>query len=113
MTFDREKFINRDKPGIKKLRINIKMFNKALFAVIIALFVYYIAGTNDLTVKGFKLQELKKMSKELGEQNNNLELQAMALGAYNNLGEKISKLDMVAVGKVEYISAADALVAKK
>ena len=89
------------------------MFNKVLFAIIIALFVYYIAGANGLTVKGFKLQELKKMSKELHEQNNNLELQVMALGAYDNLGEKISKLNMVAVGKVEYISVTDALVAKK
>jgi hypothetical protein len=113
MILDGKKFIEKGKLKTKKFKINIRIFNKVLFAIIIALFVYYIAGANDLTVKGFKLQELKKISKELGEQNNNLELQAMALGAYNNLGEKISALNMVAVGKVEYISALDALVAKK
>lgn len=113
MTLAGEKFIGRDKPKIKKFKLNLKIFNNFLFILIIALFVYYIAGANGLTVKGFKLQELKKMSKELRGQNNNLELEAMALGAYNNLGEKISKLNMVAVGKVEYISITDALVAKK
>ncbi len=113
MTTAGEKFINKDKSKFQKFKINIRVFNKVLFAIIIALSVYYIAGSNDLTVKGFKLQELKKRSKELRNQNSNLELEIMALGAYNNLGEKISKLNMVAVGKVEYISATDALVAKK
>jgi hypothetical protein len=97
----------------KRIRLNLKIFNKALLILIIILGVYYIAGINDLTVKGFELQELKVGAMDIGDKNSSLELQTMSLGAYNNLSERINKLDMVAVGHVEYISGINSSVAKK
>lgn len=97
----------------KKKRFNIKMFNKMLFALIIVLGVYHIAGINDLTVKGFELQELKLKAMEINNSNNNLELRIMSLGSYNNLSKRIASLNMVPAEKVEYISAASSFVAKR
>ncbi len=97
----------------KNKKFNIKTFNKILFTLIIILGVYHIAGINDLTVKGFELQELKIKNMEIKDSNNNLESQIMSLGAYNNLSERITSLNMVAAGKVEYISGASSFVAKR
>ena len=93
--------------------LNLKKFNQVVLILVIILGVYYIAGINDLTVKGFELQELKASAMEIEDNNNNLELRIMSLGSYNNLSERIADLDMVAVGKVEYISGASSFVAKR
>jgi hypothetical protein len=97
----------------KNKKLNIRTLNKILATLIIILGVYYIAGINDLTVKGFELQKLKMRLADIKNDNNNLELQMMSLGSYNNLSERIKGLDMVAVGKVEYISTVGSVVAKK
>jgi len=97
----------------KKKKINIKMLNRALFALIVVIGLYYIAGINDLTVKGFELQRLKAKTIELKNDNNALETKIMALSSYNNLSERIASLDMVRAEKVEYVSGAGAFVAKK
>lgn len=106
-------FYREKKFGSSKFKLNLRIFNNFLFILIVVLFVYYIVGVNDLTVKGFKLQELKKTQKEMEDGNNNLELKIMSLQSHNNLSEKIKKLDMVAVGKIDYISNASGYVAKK
>jgi cell division protein FtsL len=97
----------------KRMKFNLKIFNQILFVLIIILGIYYVVGTNDLTVKGFKLQEFKVNLMEVGDENNNLELQMMSLGSYNNLSERIKKLDMVAVGHIEYISGVASAIAIK
>lgn len=99
--------------NINKRKINLMTVNKILFTLIIVAGVYYIAGINDLTVKGFKLQELKKEAIKLKDSNNILETEAMSLGSNGNLSERIKKLNMVAVGKVEYLSQTDSFVAMK
>lgn len=113
MTINMERIINKNEAMPKKFKLDLKMFNKVLFFLIVVLFVYYIAGVNDLTVKGFRLQELKRAQKEMEDKNNGLELDIMSLKSHNNLSEKIKKLDMVAVGKIDYISTASGYVAKK
>ncbi len=97
----------------KNKKFSVKTFNKILFAIIIILGAYHIAGINDLTVKGFELQKLKIKSMEVKNDNNILESRIMSLGSYNNLSERIASLNMVAAGKVEYVSGASSFVAKK
>ena len=93
--------------------INLKMFNQIIFVLIIALGVYYVAGMNDLTVKGFKLQELKIGAQETADENTRLEQKIMSLKSNKDLSKRVGELDMVAVGNVEYISAISGAVAKK
>ena len=96
-----------------KRKINLRTINKFLFILIIAAGVYYIAGINDITVKGFRLQELKKEVIKLKDGNSILEAEAMSLGSNGNLSERIKGLNMVSVGKVEYLSPTDSFVAMK
>jgi hypothetical protein len=109
--------------GVEKIKIkklffgkqifNLKNFNKVIFFAIIVISVFYIAGVNDLSIKGFALSELKQQKSKLIEVNNKLELNALASSSYSNIKEKVSGLKMVAVGEVSYLAIGAGVVAKK
>lgn len=80
---------------------------------IIILGVYYVAGTNDLAIKGFALSDLKVQKNKLVDANNKLELNALSLSSYSNIKEKVSGLKMVSAGEVSYLTAGVEMVAKK
>jgi len=98
---------------MKKNIFNLKNINKALLFVIIILGVYFIAGTNDLTIKGFALSDLKVQKNKLIEANNKLELNALTSSSYSNIKDKVSSLKMVAAGEVSYLIDGAGAVAKK
>lgn len=93
--------------------LNLKNINKAIFFIIIILSVYYIAGANDLTIKGFDLRDLKRQKNKLIEANNKLELNVLTSSSYSGIKERISGLNMVAAGEVSYLTAGAEAVAKK
>ncbi|KKR91780.1 MAG: hypothetical protein UU95_C0003G0012 [Parcubacteria group bacterium GW2011_GWC2_42_12] len=93
--------------------LNLKIFNKILFAGMIVLGILYLAGTNDLAIQGFALSDLKEQRNRLAAENKKLELKAMALSSYNIISSKVDSLKMVAVGEIDYISAGSGIVAKK
>jgi len=98
----------------KKIKIfTLKTFNKILFLFIIAAGVYYFTGINDLTVKGFKLEEVKQKINSLNEENKVIAQRVTALESYSNLSERVKALSMVAVGNVDYITAESGVMAKK
>lgn len=99
--------------GKTEMIFNLKNFNRAVFLIIIILSVYYIAGVNDLSIKGFALSELKQEKNKLVETNNTLELNALSLSSYASIKEKIKNLKMVAVGEISYLTAGSEIVAKK
>jgi len=105
-------FENKKSFNWKRL-FNLKNLNKAIFSVIIISLVYYVAGVNDLAIKGFALSELKQQKNKLVEANNKLELSALDSSAYSNIKNKVSSLNMVAAGEVSYITAGADMVAKK
>ncbi|MFH1427962.1 MAG: hypothetical protein ABIG60_05570 [Patescibacteria group bacterium] len=95
---------NRGK--IFKLRnfASIKLLNIIMLIFIVIAGVFYLVTMNDLIVKGFKLQEFKNEITILKNENKDLELKVMALESLNNLHEKAAKLNMVAVGEVDYLT---------
>jgi len=97
----------------KKKFLNLKFFNKILFILIIVLGISYIAGTNDLAIKGYALSDLRKQQSKVAAENKKLELKAMSLSSYNVLSKRIGSLKMVAVGNIDYIDGGDGSVAKK
>lgn len=97
----------------RKIKFNLTIFNKTLFILIIIIGVYYVAGANDLTVKGFKQQELKMKLKEVISANAGMEQEAMSLKSQKNLNVRVGTLGMVAVGDVQYVSESSSFVAKK
>lgn len=99
----------------KKIKnfLNLKIINKIIFFVIIVFGVYYLASVNDLTVKGFKSEELREKNKQLARENESLELATMSLGSYSNINFRIKKLKMVVANNIDYIEANATIVAKK
>jgi len=104
---------NGQKFSIKRNIFCLKNVNKAILLTIIILGVYYVAGTNDLSIKGFALSDLKAQKNKLIDTNNKLELKAMTSSSYSNIKEKISNLKMVAAGEVSYLTIGAEAMAKK
>ncbi|MCK5416487.1 hypothetical protein KAI92_03610 [Candidatus Parcubacteria bacterium] len=73
--------------------------------------VYFVFGVNDLSIKGFVLQEVKNEVSRYEDQNRELELKVMELESYENLSKRAVELNMVKVGKVDYISVENGVVA--
>ncbi len=105
--------VNSKVKSIKKNLLNFRNLNKLLLFGIIALGIFYIAGVNDLAIKGYVLNDLKAQYGKLSDENKRLELQAVDLSSYSAVSKKISNLEMVAVGNIEYISVINGTVAKK
>jgi len=101
------------KPFVASRVLNLKNFNKLIFFVIIISLIYYVAGVNDLAIKGFALSDLKQQKNKLIEANNKLELKALTSSSYPNIKEKVSSLKMVAAGEVSYLTAGVDMMAKK
>lgn len=86
--------------------------NKLLVAIVIASGVYYLGGTNDLSIKHFVVQENKRKLYSLKDENRSLETKIMALSSYNSINKKVADLKMVKVDKVDYITL-NQVVAKR
>ena len=94
-------------------RLNLRLVNSFLGGLIVVLGIFYLVNINDLTVKGFALKELKSQSNLLISDNKDCEAKIMNLQSYNNLNDKVKKLNMVAVSEVEYLSSNPNVIARK
>jgi len=91
--------------------INLNIFNKLLMLLMVFGAVYYVIGVNDLVVKGFELQALKKSYSSLENQNRDYNTYATSLKSYNNLEQRIQRLDMVQADKIDYLKSKKGSVA--
>jgi len=94
-------------------RLNLRLVNLFLGSLIFLIGGYYLVNINDLTVKGFALRELKSETTLLAGENLDSEVKVMNLQSYGNLNEKVKKLNMVAVGEVEYLTVNQTTLARK
>ncbi len=94
-------------------QLNLKLVNLFLGSIVFLVSGYYLVNINDLTVKGFALRELKSEATILTSENLDKETKIMNLQSYGNLNEKVKKLNMVAVSKVEYLTINQAALARK
>ena len=97
----------------KSRKFNFKMVNKILLLLIVASGVYYLTCINDLSVNSFRIQELKKEISCLDNENINFEAMVMSLNSYNNLSQRVEKLNMTAVGEVKHIAGAGSVAMQK
>lgn len=89
------------------------LVNRAVLLLIIVFSVYYVACTNDLTVKGFVIQDLKLRMNDLEETNKKLELSVYNLKNTENIDSRAQEMKMVKVEKIDYITILPGGVAKK
>ncbi len=95
-------------------KINLKTLNKVIYSLIIICGVYYLTGANDLSIKGFELQKLKRELSNTAAENKDMETRITYLDSYSsNLGQKIKALGMVAAGKADYLTAGSGAVARR
>ncbi len=87
--------------------------NKGLVISIVLSALAYIGTVNDLSIKGFVLDELRVSISELEAENEQKELEAMALESYDLINERARKLGMVKVDNIEYLALTDGAVAVK
>lgn len=102
----------KSRPCFFKKFLNLKFFNYALFILIASAGIFYLVGINDLTVKGFRLQELRGEIFILSNDMKGMEGQVMSLKSYNDLSAKARELGMVALGEVEYLTVMDGVAVK-
>ncbi|MFH1232335.1 MAG: hypothetical protein V1651_00520 [Patescibacteria group bacterium] len=93
--------------------LNLKIINLAILFIIIVSGVYYLIGTNDLTVKGFSQEKLREKNRQLAKENENLELSVTSLSSYNNINFRIKNLKMVAANNVDYLEVGVNVVARR
>lgn len=94
-------------------QLNLKLVNLVLGSLVFLIGGFYLVTINDLTVKGFALRELKSEATILTSENLDKETKIMNLQSYGNLSEKVKKLNMVAVGEVEYLVVNQTALARK
>ena len=101
------------KANSKKCRLSLKAVNLTIGLMIAGLGAYYLFNINDLTVKGFALQNLKAQASSLADEKTANEEKVNALQSYYSLNTRTEKLNMVAVGNIEYLTVASPVVARK
>lgn len=94
-------------------KINLKFLNMGLIALVISLGVFHLINISDLTVKGFVLKELKTEVSILASEKLDNEEKINNLQSYYSLSSRTEKLNMVAIGEIDYLAAPGAVVALK
>jgi len=90
-----------------------RTINTLLSVSCIAFGAVYLIGMNDLTVKGFVLNDLKSKVNVLAEENQDLQTCSLSLQSYTALSPRLQDLNMVKVDDVAYFSPQASVVAKK
>lgn len=97
----------------KGMRLNLKCFNVGLGAILLIFGLFYLVNVSDLTVKGFALKELKTQVSVLASEKLDNEETVNNLQSYYSLNSRTQKLNMVAVGDIDYLTVPSAVVALK
>lgn len=80
-----------------------QVLNIVLCVCILGMGVYYLVSVNQAASRGFAVTKLENQTEKLRLENKKLELQISELSAMPQLKEASSKLNLVAVEKVEYL----------
>lgn len=91
----------------------IKLINLFLIALIFVSGAFYLAGMNNLVVKGFELQKLRVQAESVANENREISARKVALESYHNIDSKLRDLNMVAIDQIEYLTVAPELIAKR
>ena len=107
--------INSSRKGNRESNLNktCKVLNVFLVAAIALSGAYYVALVNDLTIKGIKVQELKREKTSLKQENRNLNVRVTSLKSYQSIAKRTEGMNMTSVENVDYIKIPSGVLAKK
>ncbi|MCF7795272.1 hypothetical protein K9M50_02855 [Patescibacteria group bacterium] len=103
----------QQKSRVSKKSKVLSWLNATIVVCLAFSLIYYVAGINDLTVKGFDLKEKQAQVRALAVENENYKDLAMVKESLYNVKSRIDDLDLVAVEDVTYITTVNTAVAKK
>ena len=101
-----------NRPTVGK-HLNLKYFNVGLLAIMAFLGICYLVNISDLTAEGFILHDLNTQVAALASTKMANEEMVNSERSYYSLSSRVQKLNMVAVGDVEYLAINHSVVAKK
>jgi|SRR3989339_2110570 len=109
----KSKNFKTQKPKIKarKGQVNILVLNVFVFGLITCGLVGYVAQINSLATKGYQIKDLQTQANQLKQENSQLETKVSNLQALDTLRSKVSQLNMVPIGKTDYLSSSAVAVA--
>lgn len=110
-----EKINNGDRSKINsgKFLKRLGNLNKILVCMILLIVGYFVASTNDLSIKGFVLRELQIEISDIRDQNEKLELGIMERESYAKIDKRAKELNMVKIEKIDYITITEDSFAKR
>jgi hypothetical protein len=97
----------------KNRKICWRLLYNLLIILIISSGIYYVISINDLSAKGFVMQELKIKLADISNKNKDMELKIMELESYENIDQRADNLKMVKVDKIDYFTIVNEAMAKK
>jgi hypothetical protein len=113
---DKFKHSNNRRSTISRKRKNFLNFGfliSLLLALILGTSVSYVLVKNDMSIKGFVINDLQKKVNHLNKERNLLELNLTFIESYSNLAYRVEELGMVKVEKIDYINMSDDCVAMR
>ncbi|MDA3840187.1 MAG: hypothetical protein PF572_03780 [Patescibacteria group bacterium] len=104
---------NRRSTTSRKRRnfMNLGLLISLVSIMIMGSSISYILVKNDLSVKGFVINDLQKEVNYLNKQKDSLELDLTLIESYNSLAIRVEELGMVKSDKIDYINPGDDYVA--
>ena len=84
--------------------ISVRLFNLIIIGLIIFSGATYLVQMNSLAIKGYKIEDLETKIAELKQEGESLELQVSELQSVKSIRDKVSQLNMVSEGRVEYLA---------
>jgi hypothetical protein len=100
-------------PTKRNWHINLPLVNKILIVLIIVLSISYIASINNLSIKGFVLNDNKAKINDLKKEKSDTELKIAQFESNDSLNNRAQQLAMVKVDKIDYLTVVGGKVARR
>ena len=102
---------NRKKKKVfnKRYKRQFKMGKMAIgftaVFIILPICIFLLSQTNQMTMKGDKIAKLEQKTKELSDENQQLEVEAARLESIQGIQKDVPKTDMVPTKQVNYVNS--------
>lgn len=96
----------------RRVKVNLKVLNLIIFSLVAIIGLAYLIEVNSLATKGYRIGELEVKIDQLQQESKDLELQVLELQSIESVKNKVSQLNMVSGGKVEYLISSPVAIAR-
>ena len=90
-----------------------RLLNRFMFSLVAILGLAYVVSVNDISIKGFILEDLQREARVLKTQAEEKEFAIIKLKSYQNISQRAENMNMVKVDSVDYLVTKREEMAKK